>query len=197
MNGNRRQSLALVALVFLLGSLVSECGAQVEDFVDAKPSIKSMDPVNPGELLVEWAWSVKETPKDDWIVFLHLRKSGVEGAEGIPVGDYTPNLPTSKWPRGKTVKEFAPARYPAELSGNSTSWWASTDEMAQVARLWIVPWIRINAFLPASWKSGKAASSSPHPNSQLSLPDPVDLQRGRAWMARDHTGEPGNIWETP
>lgn len=117
MNSNRRQSLALVALVFLLGSLVSDCGAQVEDFVDAKPSIKSMDPVNPGELLVEWAWSVKETPKDDWIVFLHLRKSGVEGAEAIPVGDYTPNLPTSKWPRGKTVKEFAPARYPAELSG--------------------------------------------------------------------------------
>ena len=35
----------------------------------------------------------------------------------VAVGGYMPNLPTSSWPRGKTVTEFSRASIPADLSG--------------------------------------------------------------------------------
>ena len=35
----------------------------------------------------------------------------------VAVGDYMPNLPTSSWPRGKTVTEFSRASIPADLPG--------------------------------------------------------------------------------
>ena len=106
-----------VAVLPALLPTASVQGAEPEALVAVVPSIKSIESVNPGELQVEWAWIVKETPKDDWMVFLHLRKSGVESDQGIPAGDYKPNLPTSSWPRGKTVTEFTRASIPADLSG--------------------------------------------------------------------------------
>ena len=106
-----------VAVLPALLPTASVQGAEPEALVAVVPSIKSIESVNPGELQVEWAWIVKEKPEKDWMVFFHLKKSGVESDQGIAAGDYKPNLPTSSWPRGKTVTEFTRASIPADLSG--------------------------------------------------------------------------------
>jgi len=106
-----------VAVLPALLPTASVQGAEPEALVAVVPSIKSIESVNPGELQVEWAWIVKEKPENDWTVFFHLRKSGVESDQGFSAGDYKPNLPTSSWRRGKTVTEFRRASIPADLSG--------------------------------------------------------------------------------
>ena len=106
-----------VAVLPALLPTASVQGAELEALVAVVPSIKSIESVNPGELQVEWAWIVKKKPENDWKVFFHLRKSGVESDQGISAGDYMPNLPTSSWPRGKTVTEFSRASIPADLPG--------------------------------------------------------------------------------
>ncbi len=161
-----------VAVLPALLPTASVQGAEPEALVAVVPSIKSIESVNPVELQVEWAWIVKEKPENDWTVFFHLRKSGVESDQGFSAGDYKPNLPTSSWPRGKTVTEFRRASIPADLSGKFDVLVGLYQEEGDNARSWTAPWTLTNAFLPANWRSRMAALILPRPDSQPNAAGP-------------------------